>query len=238
MEYTRRDFGRIVVASCLVSAIGCKKKHHRRRNQPPSNQPPSIESIVRNFRNEQGEYDGRAYYTIFGKDPDGQVIKIGTKWNDESFKYQQGDLIMADNPIDKEMNMLKVLAIDNKKESSKLTADAFDVPKREEAYNHIKEMLDESLARREFQGYETNTSFFLDDQEVFVNFFITRNDGNYATVHYLPLEKKDDLEKELENFRKVTEFKIHREYFFMLPLDEVHKTMEDFVKKGYTSFSM
>lgn len=232
--FTRRDFGKIMVMGSLVSALGCKK-HHRRRKRP-MNQPPLLESLVLDFKNEKGVYDGRVYYRLIGSDSDGMVMRISTRYNDEAFEDHPGSQVMVSKAIAREgKNALQAIAYDDKGENSLLREDVFEVPTKMQAFEHIKGMLNESLAMREFLGYETNASFFLDDREVFADFFLTRRDNTYAVVHYVPVGTNNDLEKELANRTLVNDFKIHHQYFFRLPLEEVHRGMEEFIQKGYTS---
>ncbi len=228
--FTRRDFGKVTIASSLMGAFGCKK-HHRRRKRLPL-----LEPLVRDFKNEKEAYDGRVYYTLMASDPDGMVMRISTRYNDESFEDHPGSQVTVSKAIAREgKNVFQAIAYDDQGKDSLPREDVFEVPTKMQAFEYIKGMLDESLEMKEFLGYETNASFFLDDQEVFADFFLTRRDNSYAVVHYAPVGTPHDLERELANRALVNDFKIHHQYFFRLPIDEVHRAMEAFIQNRYTT---
>ena len=228
---TRRDFGKALVMGGLALLASCKKKRHRQS----SNQSPIVFPPEKFFPN-----DGRVEYTIKAVDPEGQVVKIYTKFNDhvDAHEYKKGGIVVSEL-INQQRNVLEIIAEDNLGvkggiDSKNPMLDVFEILTKEQVYNHIKDMLDTSKGFNSYESSLKGIPVHLNDEEILTDFLITRNDSTYAFIR--SIDHNGNLEQELMSHKKVNEFKIHNLYLFRLPETEIHKDMKNFIQKGYSSF--
>lgn len=241
----RRDFGKVLATGGLASILGCggggggKKK----------NKPPVIESVVRDFKNVKGEYDGQVHYKIVARDPDGEIDEICIRWNDEDpYCYLGPPVVEFSRKMREGINTLMAIAYDNKRKASS-TTDLFEVhiPSYDEAYRHIREMIEEdirsgesiqlkdasSIDEQKYDEFPGKVVISLDDLLVPSDFKIIKNNGSIALVNYASAE--ENLEKSLSYYRALQDYHINNLYFFATPLDEVHNAMSGFIQKYYTT---
>jgi len=243
--FKRRDFGKIVVAGGLVSVLGCGGGGGKK------NKPPVIESVVRDFKNEKGEYDGEAHYNIVARDPDGEIDEICAKWNDEDSHCYLGPPVAEFSRRMREgMNTLEVIAYDNKGRASSTARDGFEVPSHGEAYRHIRKMITEDIRplvsiqlkdasspdELKYDEFPGKVVFALDDLLVPSDFIIVMNSPyveRSILVNYVG--DGEDLERGISYHNALHDYRINHLYFFATPLDEVHKAMSEFIQKYYTT---
>ncbi len=221
---TRREFNNLTLMGGLASILsacgggGGGAGSHK-------NQLPSI-SIFPTFKNE-----GAVDYTIIGTDTDGQVVQLQTKYNDEDIELNQSDNITLTKPINKQANTLEVRATDNEGGISTFSH-TLSVPIRETAYNQIKQMLD---SKGGFLSYESDPakkiSFYLDNTEHLVDFFITRADGRFSVINYVDFN--ENTEAQQFNQRTLESYFIDNLFLYKLPKDEITKKLDEFIKAGY-----
>ena len=242
--FTRRDFGKVLVAGGLTSVLGCGGGGKRK------NKPPIIESVVRDFKNPNGEYDGKVHYKIVARDPDGEIDEICVRWNDEEeFCYLGPPVVEFSRKMREGINTLMAVAYDNKGKASSTVGDFFEahIPSYEEAYRHIQEMIEEDIRSGEsiqlkdasspdeqkYDEFPGKVVVALDDLLVPSDFKIVKNDGSIALVNYAGAG--EDLERALLYNKALHDYHINHLYFFATPLGEVHNAMSGFIRKYYTT---
>ena len=197
------------------------------------NQPPVVLSASRFFRN-----DGMVEYTIKAQDKDGKVTKIYADFNGKIQAHNYESPTIISKLINQSKNRLELVAEDNAgAKSLEALIDRFSVLTDEQAYAHIINMLDDSKSKGGLKSYESDVNgitIYLDLDAIVVHFEIIRNDDTFALIKYVGIE--DNLEREADNEEKLNEFRIHNLYLFRLPESEIHARLEDFIKKGYSSF--
>lgn len=232
---SRRGFGKtaLVGGFYLLASCGGGGGGKRKRKDPDSDSFPTV-SIIRDFPN-----DGTVKYTLMGHDADGQVIEIQVKYNDENVEVYRTDNITIYKPVSQKTNHLEVSVMDNEGAATK-SEDIFEIPTKNDAYDHIKQMLDNA---RGFSHYLSDASEKVpiyqrilqipEDRKILVDFLITRNDERFSVINYVSLD--DNLEEEIHHQKSVHGFFIDNLYLFRLPVDEITKRMQDFIKSGYTT---
>jgi len=223
-QLKRRDFGRIVLAGGLYILTSCGGGGGRKKNEDDDSFPTV--SIIKDFPN-----DGTVKYTLMGHDTDGQVIEIQTKYNDENTEVYRTNNVTIYKPVSQKTNHLEVRVMDNEGAATK-SEDIFEMPTKNDAYNHIKQMLDNA---RGFSHYLSDASekvpIYLEDTKIPVDFLITRNDGRFSVINYVSLE--NNLEEEMGHQKSVQGFFVDNLYLFRLPVGEITKRMREFIKSGY-----
>ncbi|MDO8508062.1 MAG: hypothetical protein Q7S27_00090 [Nanoarchaeota archaeon] len=240
----RRDFQKAILTGGLITIFGCgggggggKKK----------NKAPVIESIVRGFKNTNGEYDGKIHYNIIAKDRDGEIKEVCVKWNNEDLKCYDDPIVEFSGKIDEGVNTLKATAYDNMGKASSTLLDGFNahIPSYTEAYNHIREMIEADIRTGEpirlkdasssdeqkYADFPGKVVIALDDLLVPSDFKIIKNDGSIALINYSSAE--ENLEKHLSYRRALQDYRIDNLYFYATPLDEVHNAMGELISKYY-----
>lgn len=223
---TRRDFGRLILASGLILASSCKGG--KKSKGGTSNIPPNV-SILRSFKN-----DGKVDYNLIGDDPDGEVVRIQSRYNDENARTDGGSNIVLTKTINKQTNRLEATAIDNRNAEGYTKVDSFEVSSRDNARNKIRGMLENAGGFKQMTYSPQKIPLYLEeDKEILVDFWLIRNDDRHSVINYVSLE--DNLDNEINNKGFADSYFLDNLYLFRLPEDEIVKKMQDFINAGYMS---
>ncbi len=222
---TRRDFGRLILAGLAGSAFSLTSCKKNKKRKSPLNIPPNV-SILRSFKN-----DGTVDYNIIGDDPDGEVIKIQSKYNDENARMDNGGNVILTKNINKQTNRLEAIAIDNRNAESYTKIDDFEIYSLENARNKIRQMLENARGFKEMIYNSKKIPLYLDDKEILVDFWLIRNDDRHSVINYISLE--ENLEDELDNKRFADSSFLDNLYLFRLPENEIIRRIQDFINVGY-----
>ncbi len=219
---TRRNFSKIALASAATLIISCSKKRRRRRNESPI-----VYVSSRTFEN-----DGNVKYRIVGED-DVDVVEIRTAYNDEPIQHHSSSSIVLTKPVTRERNTLYAIAIDNRGAVSVELADSFQIPTIENAFEQVRQMLENADNFSSYQSSPDRVDFHLNDTQYLANFLITRNDKRYSIINIVSLE--DNLQEQMNNQSSLNSARIDNLFLYRLPEIEITNYTTEFINAGYLS---
>lgn len=192
------------------------------------NIPPSIE-INREFPN-----NGKVKYRVEGKDSDGFVELIETRFNEEASVRFDGSEYSTTNEITQRDNVFEATVFDDRNAPA-TEVDSFRVAKRNEALDHIEALL--INANAPYRRFSLEEPVFVNDRRFFVDFVVEH--PKTLLLSYIKfvdltdhLEQQMAYQRELDNFTD-TKDGFRNLYLYRLPLDEVGNKVNEFIDKGY-----